>query len=182
MIKVLRHGNKISVTNPITRVKTDMIDVLFVEEGRTGGDAQMSETSNFLDRLVGGNGTTGLEQLRVHTHPVRAEKIGEFPIGKTFEGHINRSMYSRPAIKQQQGVAARMIDGRPTYFTTYISSQPQEDRDLRMSNEVLLQLDHKAFVNATLGGAVVEVLERVDFNNLVIPREELEPAGNEDLG
>lgn len=179
MIEVLRHGNKTSVRNPITGAQTEMINVIFVERGRSGGNAQMSETSAFLDSLTGGG--TSLDLLRTHTHPIRAEKIGEFPISKTFPGHINRKMTSIPGITQQEGVQSRLIDGKPTYFQTYISSRPEDDMDFRVSNETLLKMDPKAFSNTRVGATTVQILERVDFNALGIPQEELEPAGNQGL-
>lgn len=180
MIEVQRHGNKILVRNPVIPGKqTEMINVIFIERGRSGGNSEMSGTSAFLDSLTGGG--TSLELLRTHTHPVRAEKIGEFPVGKTFPGHINRKMTSIPGITQQENVQSRLIDGKPTFFQTYISSKPEDDLDLRVSNETLLKMDPKAFSNARVGGTSVEILERADFNNLEIPQEELEPAGMQGL-
>lgn len=175
MIKVIKHGNKSIIVNPVNGEETEMINVVFAEEGREGANAQMSGTSAFLDRISGE--TTGLSQLRVHTHPVRSNKIGFFAIGKTMPGHINRSMYSTPQIAQQENVSSRIIDGRPTYFTTYISDSPEEDRDLRMSNEVLMHVNPNGFLHSRVRGAEVR---RVEVPNQLV--ESLAAHGNETLG
>lgn len=174
MIKVIKHGNKNIIVNPSNGQETEVINVVFAEEGRKGGNGLMSDTSAFLDRVAGES--TGLSQIRVHTHPVRADKIGYFPVGKTMPGHINRSMYSTPQLTQQENVSSRMIDGRPTYFTTYISDSPEEDRDLRMSNEVLLHVNPNGFLTSRVGSAEVR---RVEKPELV---ESLTGHGTETLG
>lgn len=157
MIKVLRHGNVISVQNPITGEWNDMINITFVEEGRSGADKGMSETSAFLSSLAGEQ--VGLNQLRTHTHPVLAEKVGLFPLGKEFAGHINRGLYTTPQIRQQLDKEARIIDGKPTYFKTWIAQDAQEDRDLRMDTNVLAQLNPSAIFNTQLGAANVKIKE-----------------------
>lgn len=159
MIKVLRHGNRILVKNPVNPTKqTEMIDVIFVEEGRSSGDASMSGTSSFLSRMVGDE--VGLQNLRIHTHPVRADKIGLFPLEKELPGHINRGMYSTPQMRQQENAPSRIIDGRPTFFKTWLAEVAEEDKDLRISTEALIQADVKVFRNTRIGGAEVTVLER----------------------
>lgn len=165
MIKVLRHGSIIAVTNPITRVEQEMVNVVFIEEGRDGGDAHMSETSRFLSDLTGEQ--VGLSNLRIHTHPVLRGKENLFPVHKdyggdsdqTFPGHINRGMYSTPQLRQQESADPRMIDGRPTYFKTWIGNQPEEDVDQRISNDVLAQSNPSAVFNANVRGTDVRVIE-----------------------
>lgn len=155
--KVLRYGNRINVTNPINQEVTDMTDVVFVEEGRSGGDPNMSGSSKFLSDAVGA--PTGLDQLRTHTQPVRTDQLHLFPIDKIFQGSINRSMYSFPQIRQQNGVPARMVQGRPTYFLTWLDTTPKEDEDHRLSNTDLIKVDPNAFANAVVGSAAVQVTE-----------------------
>lgn len=156
MIKVLRHGNTIAVTNPVTRQEQQMVNITFVEEGRSGGDAQMSGTSAFLSGLIGEE--VGLSNLRIHTHPVLADQADKFPIGNEFPGHINRRLYSTPQLRQQKGVDARMVDGRPTYFKTWIGVQAEDDVDLRISNDVLAGSDPNAFFNSSVGTAETRVV------------------------
>lgn len=157
MIKVLRHGNVINVQNPVTGEWNEMVVITFVEEGRTGADKGMSETSAFLSALTGEQ--VGLTQLRTHSHPVLSSKIGLFPIDKEFPGHINRGLFSTPQIRQQLDKEARLIDGKPTYFKTWISEFPEEDKDLRMDNDVLTQKQPNAIFGANVGAAKVSVLQ-----------------------
>lgn len=157
MIKVLRHGNIINVQNPVTGEWNEMVNVTFVEEGRSGADRGMSETSAFLSAITGEQ--VGLSQLRTHTHPVLSGKIGLFPLGQEFPGHINRGLFSTPQIRQQLDKDARLIDGRPTYFKTWISDKPEEDKDLRMDNNVLTQMQPSSMFGANVGAASVRVTE-----------------------
>lgn len=157
MIKVLRHGNKISVRNPVSGIFEDMVNVTFVEIGRSGGNAQMSDTSAFLSQLAGE--AVGLSNFRIHTHPLLAGTEGKFPVGSEHPGHINRRMYSTPQIRQQENVDPQMVDGRPTYFTTWISAVPEEDVDLRVSNEALLASDPDALKRANVNRTEVRVIE-----------------------
>jgi hypothetical protein len=159
MIKVLRHGNVISVQNPITGELNEMINVTFVEEGRAGADKGMFETSAFLSALTGEQ--VGLSQLRTHTHPVISTKIGLFPVGQEFPGHINRGMYSTPQIRQQLDKDARLIDGRPTYFKTWISEKAEDDVDQRMDNNVFTQVNPSSLFSANVGAATVNVVKAV---------------------
>lgn len=160
MIKVLRHGNKISPVDPLTGKTTSLQNVVFVEYGRKSKEDTMGNTSDYLDGLV--NEKTGLGTQRIHTHPIRIEHIGLFPIGKDFPGHINRTLTSVPDIKQQGGQRATMINGRPTFTTTSIDASPMDDRDERLSNEDLIKVNPLAFEQARLGTAQVKVDEVYD--------------------
>jgi hypothetical protein len=157
MIKVLRHGNRIAVVNPVTGQEEEMVNVVFVEEGRDGADAKMSESSDFLSSVLGEQ--VGLTNLRIHTHPILAGKVNLFPIGKELPGHINRGMYSTPQLRQQIGVDARIVDGRPTYFKTWISNKPEDDKDERISNDVLASVNPGSFAGAQIGATVVRLVE-----------------------
>jgi hypothetical protein len=157
MIKVLRHGNTIEVENPVTGEVNVMINVTFIEEGRGGADRGMTETTAFLSQLTGQE--VGLSQLRVHTHPVLASKIGLFPIGQEFPGHINRGLFSTPQIRQQIDKDPRIIDGKPTYFKTWISDRPEADVDMRVDNNILASVRPSEVFNANVGAANVRVLE-----------------------
>jgi hypothetical protein len=158
MIRVLRHGNTISVQNPVTGEWNNMINVTFIEEGRGGADQGMTETTAFLANITGDSGV-GLNQARIHTHPIMADKIGLFPVGAEFPGHINRGLYSTPQIQQQTNRDARMIDGRPTYFKTWISPQPEDDKDFRISLDVLVAAKPSEVFGAVVGAARVEVIQ-----------------------
>lgn len=159
MLTVLKHGNRSRVKNPVDGTWTEIINVTFVEEGRSGAISSMASSSDFLNRLTGME--TGLANLRVHTHPVKPESIQFFPLGKKIAGHINRKLFSQPQLKQQENVYSRMVDGRPTYFTTYLDDNEKPDEDYRMTNETLAQVDPSQFAKTRIGAAEVEVLDRV---------------------
>lgn len=148
---MFRYGNRIVVQNPANPAQeTAMVNVTFMEEGRRGANHQVSDASAILDRLLGeelGEGeTTGLQNIRIHTQPVREDQVQKFPIGRIFEGaFINRALFSTPQLRQQQGVRPRMIDGRPTFFTTTIADVAHDDQDLRLSNDVLAQIHPEYF-------------------------------------
>jgi hypothetical protein len=177
MIKVLRHGNTISVQNPATGEWTDMINVTFAEEGRGGADKGMSETTAFLSNITG-DANVGLNQIRIHTHPVKVDKIGLFPIGQEFPGHINRGLFSQPQIRQQVDKDPRIVDGKATYFKTWISDTPEEDVDMRMDNNVLGSVKPSAVFGANVGAANVKTLEYANQNQQGYGR----PAGSADPG
>jgi hypothetical protein len=113
-VKVFRHGNRIAVNNPVNPSQTTyMTDVTFVETGRRGANHQLADTSALLDRLVMdelqqlGIPTTGLDQLRIHTQPVRDEALPIFAIGKEFNAFINRTMYSHTTNEAATGCEAQ---------------------------------------------------------------------------
>jgi hypothetical protein len=122
---------------------------------RSGGsNSSMSDTSEILSKAVGVE--TGLTLLRIHTHPVLIGVIDKFPVGKEFPNlFINRKLFSTPQMAQQANVGPRMIDGRPTYFSTSIANKEMEDEDLRLSNESLAKVNPGSFLKASLGAAVV---------------------------
>lgn len=157
-IKVYRYGNTIRVTNPVTKQKETLVNVIFTEEGRTGGDAHMSETSKFLSALVGAE--VGLQNLRVHTQPILESEIAKFPLNREFPGHINRGLFSTPQLRQQVDVKPRMIDGRPTYFKTWIDANAQDDVDMRVSADTLMMADADNVLNSQIGSAEVEILKK----------------------
>lgn len=159
MLTVLRHGNKIAVKNPVTGEITEMINVAFVEEGRSGAIGSMSASSDFLSKVTGQS--VGLDTLRVHTHPVISDKINFFPVGKKIEGHINRKIFSTPQMAQQEHVQSRMVDGKPTFFTTYLDDTARADEDFRMTNETLAQINPDLFKETRTRVAEVNVLEHV---------------------
>lgn len=165
MIRVLRHGNTISVQNPVTGEWQNMINVTFIEEGRGGADKGMTETTAFLSSVTGEE--VGLNQVRIHTHPVLADKIGHFPIDTEFPGHINRGLFSQPQIRQQVDKDPRIVDGKPTYFKTWISNKPEEDVDMRMDNNVLASMKPSAVFGSNVQAANVRVLESAQQKGFV---------------
>lgn len=157
MIRVLRHGDTVSVKNPVNGQEQVMVNVTFVEEGgRSGGDSQMSQTSSFLSEVAGEE--VGLQNLRTHTHPVLQAKIQLFPLDKQFPGHINRGLYSTAQLRQQESVPPRMVDGKPTYFKTWIGRNPEDDADYRISNDVLAASRPDSVFGAQIGAAQVRVV------------------------
>lgn len=168
MIKVQAHGNKSIVSNPVDGSETTVRNVIFTEEGRGGANRSLSASSDFLNQITGKN--SGLIQIRTHTQPVLESEIGLFPVGKEFPGHINRHIFSTPQMGQQEGRDARMVDGKPAYFTTELGAQPLEDDDQRMSNETLAQINPQAILRARTVGTTVRIVEMVprpgNFSNV----------------
>lgn len=155
MVRVLKHGDKRRTLNPVNNQWSDMITVTFIEEGRGGANVSISDTSDVLSKAVGEE--IGLQTLRIHTHPVLATKIGQFPVGKELNNlFINRKLFSTPQMSQQENVQSRMIEGRPTYFSTYISEKAESDIDVRLDNNVLATINPEAFKGAKVGATEVQ--------------------------
>lgn len=163
MIRVLRHGDTIAVTNPATGDEQTMINVVFIEEGRSGANAALAGSSDLLSKLVGED--VGLEQFRVHTQPILATKIQHFPVDATFPGHINRGLYSTPQMRQQIDKEARMIDGLPTYFTTWLSEKAEEDVDKRDRNPVANPMRLEPINGLSIGATNVKTIKRADVGS-----------------
>jgi hypothetical protein len=160
-VKVLKLGDVIEVENPVTGGLTQMQNVVFIEEGRSGADLQMSESSRLLSDAVGTN--VGLDQLRTHTHPVKLTEVQNFPPGTEFKNlHINRGLYSTPQIRQQIDKDPRVIDGKPTFFKTWISDKPEEDVDYRLSIDVLANWAPGRLMEANVGAANVRTVEKAN--------------------
>lgn len=157
MMKVLRHGNTIAVKNPATGKEEIMTDVVFVELGRGGANSNLSQSQEFLNELEGED--VGLPGVRVHTQPILVGFVGKYPVGRTIDGFINRRLYSTPQMPQQEGRPAREIDGRPTYFVTYLSKTPTDDQDFRDSNELLQKTHPEVFNGTQKRNTSVRVLE-----------------------
>lgn len=158
MIKVLSHGDVRSVLNPVTQEWTDVVNIQFFEEGRGGANDALSTSNAALSAAIGEE--VGLALLRTHTQPVLLGQEGKFPVGKEFPNlFINRKMFSTPQMTQQNGVAVRMIEGKPTYFTTEIADRMKEDEDLRLDNNVLAGIAPEHFKGAVVGAAIVKTLE-----------------------
>lgn len=156
-IRVVAHGNHIEVTNPANGQKTQMTVVVFEEEGRSGANVQLSASSDFLSRIIGDD--MGLPQIRTHSQAFPDEKLVHLPVGTVLPGHINRTMYSTPQMRQQIPVPGRMINGRPTYFVTELSEIAKDDVDLRVDVDTHMKLKPEDFFNTAPSGANVVVLE-----------------------
>lgn len=157
MIKVQSHGRPYRVNNPAKAGQANtMINVVFVEEGRSGANQTLASSSAFLNQLVGAN--TGLSQVRTHTQPVLAETIDKYAIDAEFPGHINRTLYSSPQLQNQVDKAPRMIDGRPTYFITELANIAKDDVDNRLPVAVAAQLFPETFNSALVSTAEVQQL------------------------
>lgn len=182
MLKVLRHGSRYLVTNPVDQSQTEMVNVTFVEYGRSGAISSLGTSSDFLSRMTGEK-SVGLDQSRVHTQPIKLTLIDVFPIGKEIQGHINRNLFSTPVMRAQENVQSRMVDGKPTFFTTYLDDTVKPDEDYRMSNETLARIDPESFRNARIGVAEVTLLEQAVA--AAVAEEPVvvgQPAGGELLG
>lgn len=160
MLKIQRHGSEFTVTNPANGKQEEMVNIVFIEEGRSGAQAGLSDSSDFLDLVVGKS--TGLSQTRTHTQPVKRATIGDFPVGKTFEtGHINRELYTTPQMRGQENVSPRMIDGQPTYFKTWLSDTPKPDVDRRISINIVADKMPELFIGARPSAAQVKITKLV---------------------
>lgn len=163
MIKVTAHGDVTRVQNPQSGVWQEMIPVTTIETSkRSGGNADLSESSNELDEYFGEE--TGLQSFRTHTQLVKREAVARlFPIGTEIKTKfINRKLFSQAQMKQQTNVDARMIDGNITYFSTYISSKELPDIDLRLERNIAAQLYPDQFKNARVGAAITERFNEAD--------------------
>lgn len=160
MLKVQKHGQTVRVLNPVTGAYSNMVKVTFTQEGRSGAISSLSASSDFLDSITGEK--TGLDQIRVHTHLIKLDKIDLFPVGKAIDGHINRKLFSQAQMEQQENVQSRMVDGQPTYFTTYLDSVERPDVDYRMTNETLAHVDPEAFRNTRTRSTTVTVLHEAE--------------------
>lgn len=151
MIEVIEHRDFVSIKNPQTGQWQDMVTIVFLERGRSSANRGMSETSEFLSKLVGED--VGLESIRIHTHPVKIGSLSKFPIGSQHEGHINRKLYSTPQMENQVGRPPRIIDGQLTYFVTNIEAMAKDDLDFRdgktVTQLVPQELIDQASVRAT---------------------------------
>jgi hypothetical protein len=179
-IKILRFGNGINVENPVllNADSTEMVDVIWAEIGqRPGANKDISESSRALDIILkqeledAGIGTSGLDNFRIHTQPVKKVLVqnGHLKLGVEYDGFINRRLHSVPQLRQQQGVAPRMIDGRPTFFTTKIELKPLDDMDERMSNEQLSKIHPEYF-----DGSIVSQTARTHIQSTTSTREAIE--------
>lgn len=176
MVKVIRYGDTIIVDNPaMPGEKTTMILVTFEERGRGGANHSVSDTSDVLSEAIGED--IGLSSVRIHTQPIRIEKIGLFPIGKELNLYINRRITSTPQIRQQEGRPPRMVDGKPSYFQTTLDKTPKADEDLRLSNDVLARTNPELFYSAVVGAARTERMA----TEQITAEEEL-ARGTEELG
>lgn len=136
MFKVSMHGDRRDVYNPIDNKPSDMTLIRFTEEGRGGTGSTVAASSDFLTRAIGKE--SGLTLVRTHSQLVKTELVdSDFPLEKTFNGYINRSMHSIPQVQRQldNDVMPRNINDRPTYFLTWFDSEPKDDLDLRETNE-----------------------------------------------
>lgn len=132
MVKVKEHGDRFSTQDPSTKEWTEMVNIIFIEKGREGVNKTLSGSSKALDEVLGlGDDTTGLDNTRTHTQPVKVERLKDFPIGQEFPLHINREMWSLPQMAAQEDKAGRIIDGKLTYFKTELSKVPEDDKDYR---------------------------------------------------
>jgi hypothetical protein len=180
-VRVLRHGDKRRIKNPITGQWQNTTNIVFIEEGRKGAIDAMATTTAALSAAIGGE-QVGIQIARTHTHPIVDEAVGNFPEGKVFPNlYINRKMFSTPQVSQQEGVKPRMVEGKPTYFTTEIAEVAKEDVDLRYSTEVLATLKPEFFTDARVGVAEVMTRENspVPSQGYGADNQQGGPAGNQ---
>jgi hypothetical protein len=161
MIKVQAFGDMIQIPNPARPGEvTTMQNVVFIEEGRDGANKALSQGSDLLSQALGVE--AGLVQVRTHTQPVALDAVAKLQVGMEIPNlHINRELYSSPQIRNQVDKEARMIDGQPTYFTTYISDRIEADRDRRIGLDVLATIRPNEIFNAQIGATEI-VRSRAD--------------------
>jgi hypothetical protein len=167
MIKVRAHGDRVAVYNPVTRKEQDMTKVVFSEDARGGANSRMKESSDALSDFFGEN--VGFEGLpRTHTHLVKTDQLSKFPIHRDFGGEsdftlplfINRGLFSKPQMEAQRNVQGREIDGRLTYFATWIGKSQEDDIDERLSEEALIELNPNSVLNAQVRATEVRILDK----------------------
>lgn len=186
MIEVLKYGDTITSTHPATKEKMQMVNVIFIERGRSGINYGLTNSAEFLSDALGTE--MGLENVRVHTQPIPVEKIAKVPVGQRIEGFINRILTSTAQIEAQRGAKPRNVNGRPTFFQTVIEGQPKDDLDLRVSNETLARTNPELFYQAGIGATQVirERIERDDAGNALPANQAATPVavgqGTEQLG
>ena len=148
-VRVIRHGDTFATMNPSTKEWQEMVNVVFIEEGREGVNRTLSQTSDYLNQMIGEE--TGLNNTRTHTQPVRKEIIdkGQFPVGFEMPGYINREMYSTPQMANQQDKVPRIIDGKVTFFKTTIEASPKEDADYRIAAVSVASVSQELIDQAT---------------------------------
>lgn len=156
MVKVHAVGTLRSVTNPQTGDKQDMVAITFVETSkRTGGNADLSNSSLVLDQILGFE--TGLPQFRTHTQLVSPEGAKVLTVGRELpQLFVNRKLTSFPNMVQQANAAPRMIDAKPTFFSTSLDNKAVADIDERLDNNVLGTMAPELFKDARLGATTVE--------------------------
>lgn len=158
MVKITAVGGRREITNPLDQSTTIEVNVTFREIGQRGGpNEDMNETYDFLSSLAGHK--VGLDLQRTRTVSMKEVDAKKFAVGTEWPGFVNRKMHSRPQMEQQRGKPARMIDNKPTFFTTYLSTVEKPDIDLRDKNEVLVQTNPELFANVNLRPASVRLLE-----------------------
>lgn len=162
MVTVTSLGQKRKIQNPANLSEwTEVQIVTFQERGRSGANNSMAESTDALNKVLGVQ--TGLDTVRTHSHPVRIEVAQGLSVGKEMPLFINRKMYSLPQLEQQVGAAPRMVNGRPTYFLTYLSDTAQADEDLRLKTEELIAINKDAFSNSRVSAAqVVNIDEDIE--------------------
>jgi hypothetical protein len=157
-VKVLSHNDRTSIVNPVNGQVSNMVNVTFIEEGRKGAIDSLASSSDALSDVLGVQ--MGLTTLRVHTQAIPESELGRVQIGAVIDGlHINRKMFSTPQLPQQVGRAPRMVEGRPTFFTTSLDKTVKDDDDLRISNEALAKIAPWLFTDANVGATKVIVRE-----------------------
>ena len=158
MIRVVKHGQKRVIVNPRNpKEETVEIPVTFIEEGRGGLNANLTQSSELLSEWAGAN--VGLNLSRTHTFPVRENQIEKFAIDTELPFFINRTLTSTKQMRQQENVEGRMIDGKLTYVSTTLSRTAEPDKDLRVSLETSAAIDPERVRRATTGTADVYFAE-----------------------
>lgn len=162
MVEVLRHGDTFVTQDPSTKEWTEMINVVFIEKGRSGVNRTLSESSRVLAEVAGVE-NVGLDNTRTHTQPVRSDMVKEFPVGTQLPLHINREMWSTPQMANQEDKVPRIVDGKVTYFKTDLSKTPEEDKDYRTVSLSTTDMVPQELINQatrTLRATVVRTIHR----------------------
>lgn len=155
-VKIVAKSGINTVKNPANDQITRLVNITFVEEGRSGLNKSLSNSTAALASALGIKANMGLDTGRTCTVPVAAEEADALTIGQEIPNlHINRTLYSLAAMAQQEGVDAAMINGKPTFVACELSAAPMDDNDQRMDNETLLKINPDAFKNVRHGGGNV---------------------------
>jgi hypothetical protein len=176
-IKVREIADIIEVANPAKPGEvTTMQNVVFIEEGRSGANIGLSTSSDLLSEFIGEN--VGLIQTRTHTQPVRLDQVAKFQPGMEIPGlHINRELHSVPQMRNQVDKEARMINGKPTYFVTYLSKEALPDKDFRLDIDTLAKFNPSELFDAQVGATITRRADRNGENSRLVGPNEANVAG-----
>lgn len=163
MLRVDKIETDFTVVRNSVHGTVNMINVHFVEYGRDGVNAELALSSNTLSRILGVE--TGLPTQRTHSQLMTPESANILNEGQDIDGaFINRIMHSTPQMEQQINTKPRMVDNKPTWFTTVIAPVAKQDEDRRIDNDKLRLIHPEYFEDALVNGTAT--VKRINTYNI----------------